>query len=144
MSLRGPDSVSKMSKVSLLFNILTISFMIVYYIIPSYNILYHVFGIILVFTFFIDILMILLIDKYLVKSSTIGKKLNQLSFYYIGCFIIGVLLMLIGVILMSFLIEGELLFITLISIGVYLITGLGAILSMLFQSSINKRGVWSQ
>lgn len=134
--------LDKLTKISFLLNILTTCFAIAYYIIPSYNILFDVFGFILLLAFFLNIALIWTVDNKLIKNTVIGKKLNRMDYYYALFFIIGILLMIIGVFLLSFLIEGELLFILLILTGLLMITVFGGYFSILIRNNIDKRGVW--
>ena len=130
-------------KASVLLNALTINFVIVYFIIPISTIIHDIFGLVLIVSWLLNILLIHQIDKRIIKTSDIGKKINRYSFVYIIVFIVGILLLAFGVILLSFPIMSILLSYTLILAGSISISGLGLMLAVITSSNLEKRGVWS-
>ena len=130
-------------KASFLLNALTINFVIVYFIIPISTIIHDIFGLVLIVSWLLNILLIHQIDKRIIKTSDMGKKINRYSFVYIVVFIAGMLLLTSGVTLLSFPLISVVLSYALILAGSISISGLGLMLAVIISSSLEKRGVWS-
>jgi hypothetical protein len=130
-------------------NILTICFEVAYFIIPIQSIFLDIFGIVLVLSWLVNILIIHLDDKYLNKSSEIGRSLNKLTYYNIIFFIIGIFLILLSMVISNFLLIGDFSLILTIFMNLDLFMGLvgiamfGIYLAMKTLSHIEKRGVFN-
>ncbi|MHA1294532.1 MAG: hypothetical protein ACTSQJ_17975 [Promethearchaeota archaeon] len=90
-----------------------------------------------------------LIDKYIIKSSDIGKSLNQLSYFYIFLFIIGILDIIIQLFLLNVLYEilefyqiSLIICYAVISVSVLCIAIFGIYLSIQINTSLDIRGAW--
>ncbi|NHJ24712.1 MAG: hypothetical protein EAX89_09060 [Candidatus Lokiarchaeota archaeon] len=83
-------------------------------------------------------------DKYLIKSTEIGKRINRNSYYFIASFIIGILLILFGIIFTTFILEGFLYILGYIMniSGFFLISGYIVHFSLITYENIDKEGVW--
>ncbi len=134
---------------SIFLNILTICFGISYFIISIQSILLDIFGVILVLSWLMNILILYLDDKYLNKNNEIGNSLNHIMYYYIFFFIIGILLIMLSIFISNFLLIGDFslilavildidLFIGFIGIGIF-----GIYLAIKTLSLIDRRGVFS-
>ena len=94
------------SNISIFLNIITSALGILYLIMPSTSILYDVFGVFMIFSWSLNLLLLFIIDKYLNKSSTIGKKINRHSYFFIISFIISILMIIFGIIFTNFILSG--------------------------------------
>ena len=132
-------------KISILFNILMFCFGITYLIIPFYNILFDIFGIVLISSWLINILILYLDEQYLVKTSSIGKQINRFTYYYIILFIVGILVIVNGVFFLTIIIEGNIIIFFMhlaIFIGLFDIAIMGIYLAVITYINLEKRGVW--
>jgi hypothetical protein len=94
------------SNISIFLNIITSALGILYLIMPSTSILYDVFGVFMIFSWSLNLLLLFISDKYLNKSSTIGKKINRHSYFFIISFILCILMILFGIIFTNFILSG--------------------------------------
>ncbi|MHA1437050.1 MAG: hypothetical protein ACTSPD_05695 [Promethearchaeota archaeon] len=146
----NPRSLIKFySKLGFFLNLLIIGFAIVYFLIPVYSTLYDIFGVILFLSWCVNIVLLYLIDKYIIKSSDIGKSLNQLSYFYIFLFIIGILDIIIQLFLLNVLYEilefyqiSLIICYAVISVSVLCIAIFGIYLSIQINTSLDIRGAW--
>lgn len=76
-------SIKKVSYVAVILNITSILFGVFYLLIPIYNILWDILGVIFLITLFIDILLIYLNSSKLNKTILIGNQLNILSYIFL-------------------------------------------------------------
>lgn len=140
--------LDKSCKLSAVLNLLTICFGIAYFIIPVHSIMLDIFGVILFASWLMNIFIIYVVDKYLVKSTEKGRKINIFLFYYIGFFLIGILLMVMSVAISNFLMigVGESIIFLIVSIdmlvGLLGIAALGVYLSILTYTNLEKTGVF--
>jgi len=111
-------------QVSIVSNLLVICFSVSYIIIPVQSILLDLFGIILILSWLMNILLIYLDDKFLIKDSEHGKLLNRFTYYYLIFFIIGILLIMLSQLISNFLLIGELSFFLSILMYINLLLGL--------------------
>jgi len=138
-------SLNIVCKLSILLNILTLCFGVGYMIIPVHTFILDFFGLILILSWMLNIIIIYLDDLYLKKTSVIGKRINHLSFYYIIIFIIALLVMVFNLLFINLIVEEEiLLFIANLWIlfGFSLISGVGILLGIETLLNLEKRGVW--
>ena len=98
--------MKKVSNISIFLNIITSALGILNLIMPSLSLLYDVFGVFMIFTWSLNLLIIFIVDKYLNKSSTIGKKINRHSYFFIISFIICLLMLVFGIIFTNFILSG--------------------------------------
>jgi len=133
-----------LSQLGIFLHILSCAFGIFYFSFPVNSFIFDIFGVILIASWLLNILILLIDDSYLNKSTAIGKKLNRLTYYNISLFIIGVLLILWGVILTSFILDGFLLVIAfiMIIIGFFGIEIISLQLTLATFLNIDTRGVW--
>jgi len=137
--------VKKGSNISVFLNIITFALGLLYIIMPSPSILYDVFGLFMIFTWSLDLIIISIIDKYLNKSSIIGKKINRHSYFFIISFILSILLIIFGIIFTSFILSGFLAILGsfMIISGFFIITIYGIYYSLLIFLSIENREGWN-
>ncbi len=133
--------LSSCCKVSFVLNILTICFAIAYFaLLPPYNLLINLFGVVLISSWLLNIFILVLIDKYVNKSTTIGKSINRFSYYYIFFFMLSLLLILIGLLLSMLIVDITQ---TLFVVWVYLVELFGligiAFLGIYFNVIVNTR-----
>jgi len=133
-----------LSNLGIFTNVLTIALAILYFFLPAHFILYDVFGIALILSWTLNLVLIYLIDKFLNKNIPIGKRINRLSYYYLALSIASVLLMVFGVVLSAFIISGFILILgnVMIILGFLIITLYGINFSIVTFNNINTRGVW--
>jgi hypothetical protein len=136
-------------KLALLLNILTMCFGIAYFIVPVNNFLYNIFGFILLCSWLLNIFLIYVVDKHLIKNNPKGTRINKFSYRFIVVFIIGILAIIIEVLFLNVIYEAvnlaELWLITayiIISVWVAGIAFLGIYFSLLTYISLEERGVW--
>ncbi|MBY9019118.1 MAG: hypothetical protein KGD66_09845 [Candidatus Lokiarchaeota archaeon] len=134
--------LKKISNVSIFLNIITSALGILYLIMPSPSILYDVFGVFMIFSWSLNLIMLSIIDKYLNKSSAIGKKINRHSYFFIVSFIICLLMMVFGIILTNFILSGFLAILGSLMIisGFFLIVIYGIYYSLLIFTTLSKEG----
>ena len=140
-----PKKLAKnLSQLGIFLHILTCAFGIMYFSFPVNAFIFDIFGVILIASWLHNILILLIDDSYLNKSTIIGKKLNRLTYYNIVLFIIGVLLILFGVILTAFILDGLLFLIAylMIIIGFFGIETISLQLTLTTFLNIDNRGVW--
>ncbi|GAI63989.1 unnamed protein product [marine sediment metagenome] len=115
-----------------------------YFSFPVNSLIFDIFGVILIASWLFNILILLIDDSYLNKSTVIGKKLNRLTYYNIILFIIGVLLIMWGVILTAFILDRFLFVIAflMIIIGFFGIEMVSLQLALTTFLNIDNRGVW--
>ena len=94
-------TIKNVSYASLFLNITCIKLGITYIIIPIYNIVWDIFGIILIIALFGDFLLIYLNSVHLNKTTKIGNRLNLLCYIFLIFSIIAMLGILLGNFLIS-------------------------------------------
>jgi len=137
--------LKKLSNISILLNIITFALGILYLIMPSPSILYDVFGVLMIFSWSLNLIILSIIDKYLNKSSTIGKKINRQSYFFIVIFIICLLMMVFGIILTNFILSGFIAILGSLMIisGFFMIVSYGIYYSLLIFLSIDITEGWN-
>ena len=140
-----PKKLTKsLSQLGIFLHILSCAFGILYFSFPVNSFVFDIFGVILIASWLLNIIILLIDDTYLNKSTVIGKKLNRLTYYNIALFIIGVLLILCGVMIAAFILDGFLLYIALLMIilGFFGIEMISLQLALTTFLNIDNRGVW--
>ena len=140
-----PKKLAKnLSQLGIFLHILSCAFGILYFSFPVNSFIFDIFGVILVASWLLNIVILLIDDSYLNKSTVIGKKLNRLTYYNIALFIIGVLLILCGVMIAAFILDGLLLYVALLMIvlGFFGIEMISLQLALATFLNIDNRGVW--
>ncbi len=144
MIIKNPKIFLKnISNLSIFLNIITSALGILYLIMPpSPSILYDVFGVFMIFSWSLNLIMLSIIDKYLNKSSTMGKKINRHSYFFIISFIICLLMMVFGIILTNFILSGFIVILGSLMIisGFFLIVIYGIYYSLLIFTTLSKEG----
>ncbi len=133
-----------LSQLGIFLHILSCAFGILYFSFSVNSFIFDIFGVILIASWLLNILILLIDDSYLNKSTVIGKKINRLTYYNIVSFIIGVLLILWGVILTAFILNGYIFVIAflMIIIGFFGIEMVSLQLALTTFLNIDNRGVW--
>jgi len=132
--------LKKISNISIFLNIITSALGILYLIMPSPSILYDVFGIFMIFSWSFNLIILFVIDKYLNKSSTIGKKINRHSYFFIISFILCILMIVFGIIFTNFILSGFLAILgsLLIISGFFIIVIYGIYYSLLIFTTLSN------
>ncbi len=146
MIIKKPQTIVKqVSKISIFLNIITSSLGILYLIMPSPSILYDIFGIFMIFTWSSDLLILFTIDKFLNKSSIIGKKINRHSYFFIMSFIFCIIMIVFGIIFTNFIISGFLAILGSLMIisGFFIIAIYGIYYSLLIFSNNDIKEGWN-
>ena len=140
-----PKKLTKsLSQLGIFLHILSCAFGILYFSFPVNSFIFDLFGVILIASWLLNILILLIDDTYLNKSTVIGKKLNRLTYYNITLFIIGILLILCGVMIAAFILDGFLLYLAffMIILGFFGIEMISLQLTLATFLNIDNRGVW--
>ena len=140
-----PKNLTKsLSQLGIFLHILSCAFGILYFSFPVNSFIFDLFGVILIASWLLNILILLIDDTYLNKSTVIGKKLNRLTYYNITLFIIGILLILCGVMIAAFILDGFLLYLAflMIILGFFGIEMISLQLTLATFLNIDNRGVW--
>jgi len=137
--------VKKVSNISIFLNLITSALGILYLIMPSPSILYDVFGVFMIFSWSLNLMLLYIIDKYLNKSSPIGKKINRHSYFFLITFIICILMIVFGIIFTNFILSGFLAILGSLMIisGFFIIVSYGIYYSLLIFSSNDIREGWN-
>jgi len=137
--------IKYLSKIGIFLSAFSLSLGIIYLFLPTNSILYDLFGIALIISWFLNAALVYFTDIYLNKNFHIGKRINRVSYYYLALFIASILLMVFGVIFSAFIISGPLLVLgNLMIISGFLITNLyGFHFCIVTFTSIDYRGVWT-
>ena len=137
--------IKYLSKLGIFLSAFSLSLGIFYFFLPTNSILYDLFGLALVISWFLNGALIYFTDIYLNKNFHIGKRINRLSYYYLALFIASILLMVFGVIFSAFIISGPILvFGNIMIISGFLITTLyGFHFCIVTFTNIDNRGVWT-
>ena len=137
--------IKKASIINTIVHILSIAFGILYFINPTTFLLFDFFGIIFFTAWVLTLLLIVVNDKVLIKSSKYGKKINRHSYYLIASFISAILLIIFGVIFTAFILMGFLAVLGQIMIifGFFIIIIYGFYYNMLVLRHIENREGWN-
>lgn len=137
--------IKYLSKVGIFLSAFSLSLGIIYFFFPTNSILYDLFGIALIISWFLNGALIYFTDIYLNKNIPMGKRINRLSYYYLALFIASILIMVFGVIFSAFIISGIFLVLgNIMIISGFLITNLyGFHYCIVTFTNINNRGAWT-
>jgi len=137
--------LQSLSKIAIFLNVLSCALGILYFVISVNSLIYDIFGYIFFISWLVNIFIICMDNKYLNKSSKLGKKINRLTYYYLSSFIGSILLLAFGNIFTSFFLKGFLLILgrLMIIFGFYIITLFGLHFSLSTFLNIDDRGVWN-
>jgi len=137
--------LKKISNLSIFLNVITAALGILYFIMSSPFILYDIFGVFLICSWSFNLLLLFMIDKYLNKSSKLGKKINRHSYYFIISFILSILMIVFGIIFTAFILSGFLAILGSLMIisGFFIIVIYGIYFSLLIFSSNEINEGWN-
>jgi hypothetical protein len=137
--------IKYLSNLGIFLSALSLSLGILYFFFPINSILYDLFGLVLIISWFLNGALVYFTDIYLNKNIHAGKRINRLSYYYLAIFIISILLMVFGVIFSAFIIGGPILILgNLMIISGFLIANLyGFHFCIVTFTNIDNRGVWT-
>jgi len=137
--------IKYLSKLGIFLSAFSLSLGILYFFFPINSILYDLFGLALIISWFLNAALVYFTDIYLNKNFYMGKRMNRLSFYYLALFIASILLMVFGVIFSAFIISGILLVLgNIMIISGFLITNLyGFHFCIVTFTNIDNRGAWT-
>lgn len=139
----------RLCKSIVIVNLVTIWFGIAFQVIAVYNLFFDIAGIFILTAWILNLYLIYSLNKFLIKTSKLGKKLNRLTYYFLLFIIAGLSLILIGVLFQSIILTGDLFFWGTIlyhiniSIGLFGIAILAIYLSIFTLITIDKREVFS-
>jgi len=141
----GKIVIKYLSKLGIFLSAFSLSIGIIYIFLPTNSILYDLFGLALIISWFLNGALVYFTDIYLNKNIRIGKRINRLSYYYLALFITSILLMVFGVILSAFIISGSILVLgNIMIISGFLITNLyGFHFCIVTFTNIDNRGAWN-
>ena len=137
--------IKKTSVINTIVHILSIALGILYFVNPTTFILFDFFGIFFFTAWVLTLLLIVVDDRFLIKTSQYGKKLNRHSYYFIASFISAILLIIFGVIFTAFILMGFLAVLGQLMIvsGFFIIMIYGFYYNMLVLQHIENREVWN-
>jgi len=137
--------LKKISNLSIFLNVIAAALGILYFIMSSPFILYDIFGVFLICSWSFNLLLLFMIDKYLNKSSKLGKKINRHSYYFIISFILSILMIVFGIIFTAFILSGFLAILGSLMIisGFFIIVIYGIYFSLLIFSSNEISEGWN-
>lgn len=137
--------IKKTSVLNTITHILAAAFGILYFINPTTSILFDFFGIIFFTAWVLTLLLIVVTDRFLIKASQYGKKINRHSYYFIASFISAILLIIFGVIFTAFILMGFLAVLgqLMIIFGFFIILIYGFYYNMLVLQYVENREVWN-
>jgi len=137
--------LKKISNLSIFLNVIAAALGILYFIMSSPFILYDIFGVFLICSWSFNLLLLFMIDKYLNKSSKLGKKINRHSYYFIISFILSILMIVFGIIFTAFILSGFLAILGSLMIisGFFIIVIYGIYFSLLIFSSNEINEGWN-
>jgi len=133
------------SNLGIFLSTFSLSLGILYFFFPINSILYDLFGLVLIISWFLNGALVYFTDIYLNKNIYMGKRINRLSYYYLALFITSILLMAFGVIFSAFIISGPLLVLgNIMIISGFLISNLyGFHFCIVTFTNIDNRGAWN-
>ena len=137
--------IKYLSNLGIFLSAFSLSLGILYFFIPVNFILYDLFGLVLIISWFLNGALVYFTDIYLNKNIQVGKRINRLSYYYLALFIASILLMVFGVIFSAFIIGGPILVLgNIMIISGFLITNLyGFHFCIVTFTNIDNRGAWT-
>ena len=123
-------------------NISSIILGIIHYIIYLNIVIETIFSIIIVFSWFLNIILIIFNEFKINKSSSTGAKINLLGYGFIGVQIISIFFLIGGLFLLNANWFSPLLHYSLILLGFLSFFTYGAIFSYLSMKALDNREVW--
>ena len=137
--------IKYLSNLGIFLSVFSLSLGILYFFFPVNSILYDIFGLLLISSWFLNGVLVYFTDIYLNKKIQVGKRINRLSYYYLALFIVSILLMVFGVIFSAFIISGPILILgNIMIISGFLITNLyGFHFCIVTFTNIENRGAWT-
>ena len=141
----GKAVIKYLSKLGIFLSIFSLSLAILYFFFPVNSLLYDLFGIALIISWFLNGALVYFTDIYLNTNIHMGKRINRLSYYYLALFIVSILLMVFGVLFSAFIISGIILILgNIMIISGFLITNLyGFHFCIVTFTNIENRGAWT-
>jgi len=137
--------IKYLSKLGIFLSAFSLSLGIIYFFFPINSLLYDLFGLVLIISWFLNAALVYFTDIYLNKDYPMGKRINRISYYYLALFIASILLMVFGVILSAFIISGPILILcNIMIISGFLISVLyGFHFCIVTFNNIDNRGAWN-
>ena len=137
--------IKYLSKLGIFLSAFSLSLGIIYFFFPINSLLYDLFGLALIISWFLNAALVYFTDIYLNKDYPMGKRINRISYYYLALFIASILLMVFGVILSAFIISGPILILcNIMIISGFLISVLyGFHFCIVTFNNIDNRGAWN-
>ena len=137
--------IKYLSKLGIFLSAFSLSLGIIYFFLPINSLLYDLFGLALIISWFLNAALVYFTDIYLIKDFPMGKRINRISYYYLALFIASILLMVFGVILSAFIISGPILILcNIMIISGFLISVLyGFHFCIVTFNNIDNRGAWN-
>ena len=128
----------------IILNIISLILGLIYYAMTTTGLwwLWNVQGIIMFLTWLLNMLLVYINDRILIKSHVIGKKLNRLSYYSLVFTIIAMLLLFFHTFIVSF-VDNSLIIDLILALGAFIgIAAFGIALAYLDIKNLEERGVW--
>lgn len=125
-------------------NIISLVIGLIYYAIASTRLwwIWNVQGIIMFLSWLLNMFLVYINDRILIKSHVIGKKLNRLSYYSLGFTIIAMLLLFFHTFIVSF-VDNSLIIDLILALGAFIgIAAFSIALAYLDIKNLEERGVW--
>ncbi|GAG58730.1 unnamed protein product [marine sediment metagenome] len=125
-------------------NIISLVLGLIYYAMVTTRLwwLWNVQGIIMFLSWLLNILLVYINDRILIKSHVIGKKLNRLCYYSLVFTIIAMFLLFFHTFIVS-LVDSSLIIELVMSLGAFIgIAAFGIALAYLDIKNLEERGVW--
>jgi acetyl esterase/lipase len=139
-------SIKNVSSVLIILNLACIILGVFYVIIPIYNLLWEIFGIILFITLFGNLLLVYLNTIKLNKTTKVGNRLNLVSYVYLIFIILGMLIIPISNFFISItyssLIRDNIGLYGLIFIFYFGILLFGESIAYIDYKKVDNRGIW--
>ena len=125
-------------------NIISLILGLIYYAMTTTGLwwLWNVQGIIMFLTWLLNMLLVYINDRILIKSHVIGKKLNRLSYYSLGFTIIAMLLLFFHTFIVSFVDNSLIIDLILALVAFIGIAAFSIALAYLDIKNLEERGVW--
>jgi hypothetical protein len=131
----------------LLINLITIFLGIVFFINPIQSILWDIFGVIMLISFFGTLMLTFINDLVLVKTDDIGKKINHFCYYYLVFFILAWIFLLINAGISSLIHTTDIAMFIILDfltyVGFFGMTLFGTFLAYLGIKNLKNRGAWN-
>lgn len=125
-------------------NIISLILGLIYYAMVTTRLwwLWNVQGIIMFLTWLLNMLLVYINDRILIKSHVIGKKLNRVSYYSLGFTIIAMFLLFFHTFIVSFVDNSLIIDLILALVAFIGIAAFSIVLALLDIKNLEDRGVW--